>query len=106
MTTVPLRFEDDGEKVKVLVATDITLHRRKPTNPHTLHRQLSKSARNGQPGRAYAESFRAERRDEVVHVSGFFPYSDEDRRRLDDLKAQGRTIEFVVPENLPIFIRD
>lgn len=106
MTTVPLRFEDDGEKVRVFVATDITLHRRQPTNPGTLPRQLSKSVRNGQPGRAYADSFRTERRGDALHIKAHFPFSEEDRRRLEALKAQGRTIEFVIPKNLPIYIKD
>lgn len=104
--TIPLRLEDDGEKVRVFVATDITLHRRKATNPNTLFRQLSKSARNGQPGRAYTDSFRAERRGKVVHVSATLPLSAEDRQRIDRLKAEGRAIEFVIPKDLPIYIRD
>jgi hypothetical protein len=100
-----LRFEDDSKVVKAFVVTDFTLERREPTNPHTLPRQLLKSARNGLPGRAYAKSFRHELVGKAVRIHAFFPFSEEDRRRMKEFEAQGKRIEFVIPKGTPIFVR-
>lgn len=100
-----LRFEDNGKVVKTFVVTDFTLERRKPNNPHTLPRQLLKSARNGLPGRAYAKIFQHEQVGKTIRIHALFPFSEEDKRRMKEFEAQGKRIEFVIPKGTPIFVR-
>jgi len=100
----PLRFEDDGTTVHVLIASDITLHRREMNNQNSLPKKIFKAIKGKKSGRAYTKEFKVE--DGGRRIKAFFPFTEEDIKRLQKFREQGRDIKFLIPKKIPFNIEN
>jgi len=92
---------------RVFTVTDLALHRRAPTNPHSLLRQLSRSFRSGKPGRAHGSGFRAmEDGTGKMTIDAFLPFTEEDKKTLAEMSARGEEIVIIMPRRTPLYLKD